>query len=367
MTLRVAITGIGVSEVEQEAPFPIEQLSLYLAETLAADQVVIDQMAPLSGGAIQENWHLGLQVTGGAYHGKQAWVLRKDAPSGVSVSHSRTVEYAVLSHAFAQGISAPEPICLCEDKAVIGSVFFIMKSVPGQAQGHKLARQPVFSNGSQTLASQLGTEMARLHRMAPSAVLEKLLAPSHPSPQYQQLYEMRGFLDALDAHQPVLEFALNWLEDQMDIWQTGAESVLCHRDFRTGNFLVEAEEMTALLDWEFAGMSDPHEDIGWLCARCWRFGNHHNIVGGLAPFAPFREAYEAVSGMKINLAALGCWQVMAEIRWAVIALQQARRNDSGEELSLQLALSGQMVAEMEYHMLSLITEIDENRWQDFQT
>ena len=58
---------------------------------------------------------------------------------------------------------------------------------------------------------------------------------------------------------------------------------------------------------------------------------------------------------------------MAEVRWAVIALQQAQRNDSGEELSLQLALSGQMVAEMEYHMLSLITEIDENRWQDFQT
>jgi hypothetical protein len=58
---------------------------------------------------------------------------------------------------------------------------------------------------------------------------------------------------------------------------------------------------------------------------------------------------------------------MAEVRWAVIALQQARRNDSSEELSLQLALSGQMVAEMEYHMLSLITEIDENRWQDFQT
>ena len=367
MTHKAAIIGIGVFEVVQEAPFSVEQLSLYLAETLAADQVVIDEIHPLSGGAIQENWHLGLQVAGGAFHGKQAWVLRKDAPSGVSASHSRAVEYAVLSHAFAHAISAPEPVCLCEDKAVIGSVFFIMKSVPGQAQGHKLARQPVFYEGSDKLARQLGTEMARLHRAAPSPALEALLVRPHPSPQHHQLCEMRRFLDALDARQPVLEFALNWLEDQMEVWQTRAEPVLCHRDFRTGNFLVEAEEMTALLDWEFAGMSDPHEDIGWLCARCWRFGNHHNIVGGLAPFAPFREAYEAAFGRKINLAALGCWQVMAEVRWAVIALQQARRNDSGEELSLQLALSGQMVAEMEYHMLSLITEIDENRWQDFQT
>ena len=367
MTRTAAITGIGVSEVVQEAPFSAEKLGLYLAEMLAAEHIVIDKIQALSGGAIQENWHLSLEVTGGKYHGKQGWVLRKDARSGVSVSHSRAVEYAVLSHAFAQGISAPEPICLCEDKTVIGSVFFIMKSVSGQAQGHKLARQPVFCKGSDKLARQLGTEMARLHGAAASPALEKLLGCPHPSPQHHQLSEMREYLDALAAHQPVLEFSLNWLEDHMDVWQTGQETVLCHRDFRTGNFLVEGEEMTALLDWEFAGMSDRHEDIGWLCARCWRFGNSHNSVGGLAPFAPFREAYEDVSGGKINIAALGCWQVMAEIRWAVIALQQARRNDSGEELSLQLALSGQMVAEMEYHMLSLITEIEENRWQDFQT
>ena len=89
MTHKAAIIGIGVFEVVQEAPFSVEQLSLYLAETLAADQVVIDEIHPLSGGAIQENWHLGLQVAGGAFHGKQVWVLRKDAPSGVSASHER--------------------------------------------------------------------------------------------------------------------------------------------------------------------------------------------------------------------------------------------------------------------------------------
>jgi hypothetical protein len=29
-------------------------------------------------------------------------------------------------------------------------------------------------------------------------------------------------------------------------------------------------------------------------------------------------------------------------------------------------LSGQMVPEMEYHMLSLIEEIDQNKWQDYR-
>ncbi len=46
MTHKAAIIGIGVFEVVQEAPFSVEQLSLYLAETLAADQVVIDEIHP---------------------------------------------------------------------------------------------------------------------------------------------------------------------------------------------------------------------------------------------------------------------------------------------------------------------------------
>eukprot|EP01035_Chromulina_nebulosa_P049233 gene49233-66860_t len=36
--------------------------------------------------------------------------------------------------------------------------------------------------------------------------------------------------------------------------------------------MVNATGLTGILDWEFAAWGDPHEDIGWLCARCWRFG-----------------------------------------------------------------------------------------------
>ena len=342
------------------------RLCAYLAETLGASDIEIAEITPLSGGAIQENWLLSLHITGGVFEGAQQWVLRKDAPSAVSVSHSRAVEFAVLSHAFGAGVTVPEPICLCEDAAILGSVFFIMRCTSGLAAGHKLAKDPVLKQGSKQLGAQLGYEMAKLHLAPSSSALDLLPAPSPLSPQQQQLREMRGYLDALGTGQPVLEYALNWLEDRLDIWQTDEAKVLCHRDFRTGNFLVEGEAMTALLDWEFAGFSDRHEDIGWLCARCWRFGNPHLTVGGLAPFAAFQQAYEKAYGQPIHLLAMACWQVMAEIRWAVIALQQANRNDSGAEYSLQLALSGQMVPEMEYHMLSLIEEIDQNKWQDYR-
>jgi ATP:corrinoid adenosyltransferase len=51
------------------------------------------------------------------------------------------------------------------------------------------------------------------------------------------------------------------------------------------------------------------------------------------------------------------WEVMAMLRWSVIALQQAQRHLSGEESSLELALTGRMLPEMEYDMLRQIESI----------
>ena len=113
-----------------------------------------------------------------------------------------------------------------------------------------------------------------------------------------------------------------------------------------------------MLDWEFAGWSDPAEDIGWLCARCWRFGNDDLVVGGIAGFAPFKKAYEAESGTIIDIAAVVYWQLVAEIRWAIIALQQQERALFGGETSLELALSGYLAAEMESNMLALISAME---------
>ena len=50
------------------------------------------------------------------------------------------------------------------------------------------------------------------------------------------------------------------------------EVVLTHQDFRTGNYMLDTTGLTGILDWEFAAWGDPMTDIGWFCARCWRFG-----------------------------------------------------------------------------------------------
>ena len=66
------------------------------------------------------------------------------------------------------------------------------------------------------------------------------------------------------------------------------------------------------------------------------------------------RGYESVAGRRIDRAQLDYWQAMAHLRWAIIALQQAQRHAVGGERSLELALTGRIVHELEYELLQLI-------------
>ena len=338
-------------------------ISDWLSAQSGASHVTVTAASKLSGGAIQENWRLSVSVgKGGSWlnAGDTSLVLRTDAPSTLAVSHSRDAEFVLLKVAYDAGVSVPQPHALCTSSDVIGTPFFVMQTMSGEGQGRKLVRHPDRPVFGPPLAQQLGREMANIHSISPQvedlSFLKRL--PDGVSPARQRISECREALDGLSSGHPVCEYALNWLEDNLSEWEAVDTPItLTHRDFRTGNFLVDDGKLTAILDWEFAAWSHPAEDIAWLCARCWRFGNDNNIVGGLAGFADFAAGYNEILPDGINHAALPFWQIMAELRWAVIALHQAERNRSGAEISLELALSGFMAAEMEFNMLSLIDEL----------
>jgi len=298
-------------------------------------------MEKLSGGAIQENWHL--QTDQGDY------VLRTDAPSSLSTSHSRPEEFAILKVAFEAGVMAPKPVLQCQDPSIIGAPFYLMEKAEGIAQGRKITRDANLPQIGRAIAQDLGHELAKLHKITPpEPSLPFLDIPENPAQRRIDGY--RADLDNLPDGHPVIEFALNWLEDH----QPKSQIIrLCHTDYRTGNYMIHQGRLTAILDWEFASWSDPHEDLGWLCARCWRFGNDHLKVGGISDLEPFLNGYNSHADAPIDPSQIPYWQIMAEVRWAVIALQQAERCHAGET-TLELALTGPLAAEMEFNMLNLI-------------
>jgi aminoglycoside phosphotransferase (APT) family kinase protein len=341
-----------VAEDQGLAPFT-GAVSTWLCREMQAEEVLVRRFERLPGGAIQDNWTLDVDVVGGTAPGAHAFVLRTDAPSGVSASLSRPQEFAVLCVAFANGVSAPQPLHLCRDRGVIGREFFIMQCIPGLTAGHRLTREAALVPDGNALAEALGANLARVHAIRPPRTGLEGLAPPAADHARATIAEYRAYLDQLDDAFPALEWGLRWCELNAP---PPVAPTLIHRDYRTGNYLVHEGRLSAVLDWEFAGWGDPCEDIGWFTARCWRFAAPDLEAGGLAPVEPFLAGYEGVSGRRITRAELDYWQVMAHLRWAIIALQQARRHAAGGERSLELALTGRIVHELEYEVLHIIRE-----------
>jgi len=336
--------------LELATPAATASLARHLIGGLGARSVSIRRMEKLGGGAIQENYALDADVSGGAHNGPQKLVLRTDAPSGVAVSHSRMEEFALLRAAHAAGVTVPEPLALCSDKSIIGRPFYVMKRVGGTAAGHMLVRDDRWRGDRAALANRLGRELARIHTIRPPrADLDFLPLPGQ-APALEAIATYRTWLDTYRAPRPALEWGLRWLERHAP---PEGELVLSHRDFRTGNYMVDEQGLTGILDWEFAGWGERHEDIGWFCARCWRFGANQREAGGIGARGDFIAGYEAEAGFKVDADAVLYWETMAHARWATIALQQGERHVSGAQPSLDLALTGRRVAELEYQLLRM--------------
>jgi aminoglycoside phosphotransferase (APT) family kinase protein len=210
------------------------------------------------------------------------------------------------------------------------------------------------------LAERLGRELARIHAITPATIegfqeaapeAASVLGSPSPTPALDRIQEYRNYLDTLEGAHPTLEWGLRWLELHVPPM---SEIVLTHQDFRTGNYMVDERGLTGILDWEFCAWGDPMADIGWFCARCWRFGARDREAGGIAPRAPFYRGYEEGSGRTIDPASVHYWEVMAHVRWAVIALQQMRRHVVQGQASLELALTGRILPELELGILDLL-------------
>ncbi len=338
---------------------PLESFVIdFVREHSAAQQVHVERLQRLGGGAIQENYALDLLIEGGSCSGQQNWVLRTDSPSRLAISLSRAEEFAVLQHAFTAGAQVPEPLWLHRDQGQLGKDFYLMRRVAGTAAGRTLVRAERTVVQRDALLNQLAASLAALHSVKPPQPGLEFLGMPPANPALARINEYRRLLDQLAQPQPTLEWALRWLE--LNAPQDVAIN-LVHGDFRTGNYMVDGDKLTGILDWEFATWGAPDEDIGWFCARCWRFAALANEAGGIGPLETFLQGYERASGTSLNRANLAYWRVMATLRWSLIALLQAERHLSGEQPSLELALTGRMLPEIELDLIDEITAIEQER------
>jgi aminoglycoside phosphotransferase (APT) family kinase protein len=332
----------------------LNKLEPWLGQELGAERVAITDASLLAGGAVQQNWRLAVEVTGGPHAGARGWVLRTDAAASLNVSLDRVSEFRCIEAAYKAGVRVAAPIAASGDPALIGRPFAIQALVAGNAQGRRIVRDPALPEFGDALAREIGGELARIHSVKPTGGTLSFLPVPVVNPSRREVATMRKGLDGASEARPALEYILSWLDANAPEPRFVS---LVHGDFRTGNYMVDNGRLTAVLDWEFCHWGDPREDLGWFIARCWRFGNDDKVAGGIAKLASLLDGYNAEAEIKVAASELPYFEVLAAARWATISLLQGDRFIQGGERSLELALTGLMPPEMEWDALDIIARL----------
>lgn len=141
----------------------------------------------------------------------------------------------------------------------------------------------------------------------------------------------RGLFDEhVPTPAPLLRMALRWLDQHPP--EGSVTTVLCHGDLGPGNFMQQEGVVTGLLDWEFAHLGDPMDDLAWLTVRTMQ-------MPGLGDLESLLERYHERSGIAVDAGRVRYYQLLVVVRMAIAcSIALARRGSGTMDASTYFAL-----------------------------
>lgn len=250
-----------VGEVRHGAEFEVARLEAYLASNIDgfAGPLVVRQF---DGG--QSNPTYLLQTPGRKY------VMRRKPP-GVLLKSAHAVdrEFRVTKALHGLGYPVPEPLCLCEDPEVIGTIFYVMDHVEGRVFWD--SRMPDLTPAERAaIYDSANAALAGLHTIDYEAIgLGDYGRPgnyfarqiSRWSQQYQQ--SQTGTIAAMDK-------LIEWLPTAVP--EDDGRSSIIHGDFSFHNLIIHPTEprVVAVIDWELSTVGHPIGDLMYHCMEWYR-------------------------------------------------------------------------------------------------
>ncbi len=287
--------------------------------------------------------------------GRRALVVTIYPPAG-TVILGVEAETGALRLAEAAGAPVAHVHEVCPDPSWFGEPFFISTCIEGDSLPRNILRRVAAQPSLGTrIGAQLGTAFAAIHKVDADMVPAELRRdPPGVTPSEAALELMAEQLEQLLQPAPVLALGLRWLRDHQP--DPPPRLSMVHGDVRNGNIMVGQDGLAAILDWEGCHTGDPHEDLGWLCVRTWRFGNDSLEVGGFSHREPMIEAYQA-AGALFDPHAYAWWKVFGTLKWGLGLAKQARQHLDGTYRYIAMAGSGRRVCELEYDLLRMLSRL----------
>lgn len=289
-----------------------EWLSARLNEGRAVEVVAVER---ITGGQSAETYRLGTRFwrPGGAL--ERALVLRRD-PEGGLVERDIAREFGVM-HALADSpIPLPRVFALELDPAWLGRPFFVDEALPGTADRNRF-NAPAFADHRPLLGDQFIGLLAKMHQLdVEEWGLGFLGSPGEG--RLPALHEVDVWEDLFRRRQrepnPLLVETFLWLRANAPV---APRVSLVHGEYRPGNFLYDGPRLIAVLDWEYAHLGDPNEDLGWAFMKQFRVGEKES---GFFPREEFLQRYEACAGWAVDREAVRFWEVFSNMKVVCIGI-----------------------------------------------
>jgi aminoglycoside phosphotransferase (APT) family kinase protein len=217
----------------------------------------------------------------------------------------------------------PEIVAVCEDDAVIGVPFYVMRFLDGHVITTGLPQGLETADARRALAFDLVETLAEIH--AADVRRPELAAFARPGSYLER--QVRRFTGLWEVNKTrelshvdeVAHLLAERLPDPLP-------PTVVHGDYRLGNTMVTADAPTrirAVLDWEMGAIGDPRADVGYLLATYSEPGGRASPLGSspvtAEPGFPTRgelvERYVARTGRAVE--PLGWFEALALWKAAV--------------------------------------------------
>ncbi len=200
--------------------------------------------------------------------GEKQFVLRRPPfGSKVKSAHDMSREFRVLSKLHASYPPAPEVLLFCDDLAVLGAPFYLMKPLWGII----LHRDPPPGlDFSPAIARRLGESfvdnLAVLHRLDYRAIGLADLGKPEGYLQRQVTGWLERYAGSQTQEYPEVKAIAEWMTQRIPATQSAA---LIHNDYKYDNAVLDSDDLAkivGLLDWEMSTIGDPLTDLGTALA-----------------------------------------------------------------------------------------------------
>jgi len=295
------IEGVVTTEVSESHRFDEARLESYMREHVEGFEGPL-AVREFHGG--QSNPTYYLESPSGHY------VMRRKPPGKLLPSaHAVDREYRVITALGSTDVPVPRTHALCEDAAVIGTVFYIMEYVHGRLMVDPLLPGVAVSERSR-MFDDMNRVLARLH----SADWNALGLASFGRPGNYFSRQLHRWIQQYRASETekieAMERLIAWLPDHIP----GDDlTTIVHGDFRPGNMLMHPTEprIAAVLDWELSTLGHPLADLAYHCMP-YRLGP--GMLGGFleedlpALGIPSEEDYVATYCRRVGRGSIPDWE-----------------------------------------------------------